>query len=53
MSSLLHESYPTLQQLGVAMGNAGEKVKSLADAVVATNDEDGVAEAISRFVLEK
>ncbi|CAD7700586.1 unnamed protein product [Ostreobium quekettii] len=37
--------------LGVAMGNAVQKVKQVADVVVATNDEDGVAEAIERFVL--
>jgi Cof subfamily protein (haloacid dehalogenase superfamily) len=37
--------------IGVAMGHAGEKVKEAADHVVASNDEDGVAEAIERFVL--
>ena len=37
--------------VGVAMGNAGPKVKAIADAVVASNDNDGVAEAIRRFVL--
>jgi len=36
---------------GVAMGNAGEKVKAVADAVVRSNEEDGVAEAIEKFVL--
>lgn len=36
---------------GVAMGNAGEKVKAGADAVVGSNDQDGVAEAIEKFVL--
>ena len=37
---------------GVAMGNAGAKVKAAArETLVATNDEDGVAEAIQRFVL--
>lgn len=35
-------------QLGVAMGNAGPKARAAADVVVATNDEDGVAEAISK-----
>lgn len=38
--------------MGVAMGNAREEVKALADAVVNGHDEDGVAEAIERFVLE-
>lgn len=37
--------------LGVAMGNAVEAVKQVADVVVAGNDEDGVAEALERFVL--
>ncbi|KAK9829817.1 hypothetical protein WJX72_008049 [[Myrmecia] bisecta] len=37
--------------LGVAMGNAGEKVKSAANAVTATNDEDGLAQAIERYIL--
>ena len=37
---------------GVAMGNAGPKVKAAArETLAATNDEDGVAEAIQRFVL--
>jgi 5-amino-6-(5-phospho-D-ribitylamino)uracil phosphatase len=38
--------------VGVAMGNAADNVKALADAVVNGHDEDGVAEAIERFVLE-
>ncbi len=37
--------------LGVAMGNAPEYVRARADAVVSGHDEDGVAEAIERFVL--
>ena len=37
--------------LGVAMGNAPEYVRLRADAVVRGHDEDGVAEAIERFVL--
>lgn len=37
--------------LGVAMGNAQEAVKQAADEVVAGNEEDGVAEAIRRFVF--
>lgn len=36
-------------QLGVAMGNAGPRVKAAADVVVCTNDEGGVAEAIERW----
>ncbi len=37
--------------LGVAMGNAPEWVRLRADAVVRGHDENGVAEAIERFVL--
>ncbi|WP_434630874.1 Cof-type HAD-IIB family hydrolase [Thermoanaerobacterium thermosaccharolyticum] len=37
--------------LGIAMGNAPEQVKHFADYVTLTNDEDGVAEAIKKFVL--
>lgn len=36
---------------GVAMGNATEKIKKIADAVTDTNEEDGVAKAIRRYVL--
>lgn len=38
--------------LGVAIGNAGQQLKDVADEVVASNDEDGVAEAVERFVLK-
>ena len=37
--------------LGVAMGNAPDYVRAQADAVVRGHDEDGVAEALERFVL--
>jgi Cof subfamily protein (haloacid dehalogenase superfamily) len=37
--------------MGVAVGNAGQHVKEVARAVVASNDEDGVAEAVERFAL--
>lgn len=36
---------------GVAVGNAHDKVKQVAKAIVGTNDQDGVAEALERFVL--
>lgn len=36
---------------GVAMGNAVDAVKDVADAFTSTNSEDGVAEALKRFVL--
>lgn len=39
--------------LGIAMGNAQETVKETADWVTATNNEDGVAKAIRKWVLEK
>lgn len=42
-----------LAGIGIAMGNADAAVKEAADYVVSTNDEDGVAEAIERFVLPK
>lgn len=37
--------------LGVAMDNAAPEVKAVADVIVSSNAEDGVAEAIERFVL--
>lgn len=37
--------------LGVAMGNAIQGVRDRARVVVGTNDEDGVVEALRRFVL--
>lgn len=37
--------------IAVAMGNAEAELKAVATAEVGTNDEDGVAEAIRRFVL--
>ena len=37
--------------LPVAMGNASDEVKALAKAVTGTNDEDGVAQALERYVL--
>lgn len=38
---------------GVAMGNAIEHVKESADFITKTNDENGVAHAIHKFVLNK
>lgn len=37
--------------LGVAMGNATPDILAAADAVTDTNDRDGVAKALERFVL--
>ncbi|EGW37111.1 Cof-type HAD-IIB family hydrolase [Desulfosporosinus sp. OT] len=39
--------------LGVAMGNAQSAIKEQADIVTVTNQEDGVAEAIERYVLDR
>lgn len=39
--------------IGVAMGNAMPSARAAADYITTTNDEDGVAAAIERFVLEK
>lgn len=39
--------------LGVAMENGIDKVKAIADYVTDTNDNDGVAKAIEKFVLNK
>ena len=36
--------------LGVAMGNASEPIKAIADVVVADCDHDGVAEAIEKYL---
>jgi len=41
----------TYAGIGVAMGNSSEKLKSAADFVVSDNDNDGVAEAIEKFVF--
>ena len=35
----------------VAMGNASEKLKTIADYICPTVHEDGLADAIERFVL--
>jgi hydroxymethylpyrimidine pyrophosphatase-like HAD family hydrolase len=34
------------------MGNASKRVQDAADVIVSSNDEDGVAEAIQRYVLK-
>lgn len=40
-----------MAEIGVAMGNADDSVKEMADYVTGTNGEDGVAKAIEKFVL--
>jgi len=37
--------------LGIAMGNATDDIKAIANHITASNDEDGVAIAIEKFVL--
>jgi len=37
--------------LGVAMGNAQPELKAIADEVTDTNENDGVAKAIQKYVL--
>ena len=39
--------------LGVAMENAVDKVKSVADYITLSNNENGVADVINKFVLNK
>lgn len=39
--------------LGVAMGNATDSVKAEADIVTDTNEEDGVAKIIRKYILEE
>lgn len=38
--------------LAIAMDNAYDKTKKVADYIVASNEDDGVAEAIQMFILE-
>lgn len=42
-----------LAGIGVAMGNAGTAVRAIANHVVASNDHNGVAEALEKFVLNR
>ena len=37
--------------LGIAMGNAPQEIKDIADAVTDLNTEDGVAKALEKYVL--
>ena len=45
---------PMLQYAGlaVAMGNAYPEVKQIADEITLTNDEDGVAKAVEKLILQ-
>lgn len=39
--------------LGVAMGNAFPEIKEIADYITLTNEENGVANVINKFILKK
>lgn len=39
--------------LGIAMGNAFDEVKKIANYITDTNDNEGVAKAIEKFILDK
>lgn len=39
--------------LGIAMGNAIEEVKEIADVVIGRNDEDGIAEYLEKEILTR
>ena len=41
----------SLAGLGVAMGNARDSIKNIADYVTSTNNEHGVAKVINKFIL--
>lgn len=49
-----NNDYPMLEYagFGVAMGNASERVKNIAQAVTAHNNAHGVAEAIEKYILK-
>lgn len=49
-----HNDVPLIEAvgMGVAMGDAPEEVKKLADAVTTSLAEDGVADAIEKFILK-
>jgi Cof subfamily protein (haloacid dehalogenase superfamily) len=36
--------------MGIAMGNAPEQVKQLADEITLSNDEDGVAQVLKKYI---
>ena len=37
--------------LGIAMGNASDSVKQKADYITDSNDNEGVANALNKFIL--
>ena len=53
-TALFCEMIPLLMACGlkIAMGNAYEELKSIADYVAPPIEEDGVADAIEKFILK-
>ncbi len=51
--SILDADMISNSAIGVAMGNAPDDIKALADYVTAPYDEDGVAQAIYKLILNK
>ena len=45
------ESMIKMAGCGVAMGNAVEKIKEIADFITLTNDEDGIAHYLEKFIF--
>jgi hypothetical protein len=39
--------------LSIAMGNAADEVKAKADEVTASNEDEGFAKAVKRFILPR
>ncbi|WDU83798.1 HAD hydrolase family protein [Caloramator sp. Dgby_cultured_2] len=37
--------------LGIAMGNATEELKNIADLIIDSNDNDGIAKFIENYIL--
>ena len=40
-----------LAGVAVAVGNAKEEIKAMADFIALPNDQDGVAQAVAKFAL--
>ncbi|MEQ8197583.1 MAG: HAD hydrolase family protein, partial [Clostridiaceae bacterium] len=38
--------------MGIAMGNAKDELKEIANYITKTNEEDGVAYALDKFILK-
>ena len=49
-----YNDFPLLMACGlkIAMGNAVEDLKAIADFIVPSVEQDGVAHAINRFILK-